>query len=151
MTRSDARFRPIGGWGAARVVGVPYRTLDGWIRSGLLPQPEVPAQGKGTRRRFSFLDLIRAAAVQRLRSEGIRVHTIRKAVDALGQRYYVTDPLNDTARLVVAGDRLFWAMDDRTLLDILTGQLSARPLVLLDVAELIARTRARMHKMEEVA
>ena len=92
----------IGGWRAARIIGVKYTNLDFWIRTGLL-SPAIPARGKGTRRGFSFLDLIRARTVVRLRSENVSLQAIRKVMDELTERYRIADPLADTSRLVVAG------------------------------------------------
>jgi len=141
----------ISGLRASRVVGVPYRTLDNWIRSGVLPQPTIPAQGKGTKRGFSFADLVRANAVRHLREKGIQGHIIRKAMDELTERYRVTDPLTDTARLLVAGERVFWAMDDKTLLEVLTGQLAAKPLVLVDLAEIVSQTKESLETLHGAA
>ena len=47
-------------------------------------------------------------------------------------------------RLVVAGTRLFWAIDDATLLDVLAQQLAAAPLVVLPVGDMIRETRAKV-------
>lgn len=126
----------VGGHRAARIVGVPYDTLHWWVKTGIV-SVTTPAQGKGSRRGFSFLDLIRARTVARLRAEGVSMQTIRKAVAELSARFGVADPLTETARLVVAGERLFWALDDRTLLDVLKAQLGARPLILVDMSELV--------------
>lgn len=126
----------VGGHRAARITGVPYRTLDGWIRTGLLPVTK-PASGKGSRRQLSFLDLVRARTVARLRSEDVSLQTIRKAVAMLSDRFGIEDPLTQTGRLLVAGDRIYWAVDDATLLDVLKAQLGARPLILVDLGELV--------------
>ena len=133
----------LGGWHAARIVGVKYRTLDRWIRTGLLPRPAIPAEGKGTRRGFSFLDLVRARAVAHLRRQGISLQNVRKVVAELAH-YGFDDPLIQTGQLVVAGERLFWVLDDMALLDVLRDQLAARPLVILPVAEIVANTKMKV-------
>jgi DNA-binding transcriptional MerR regulator len=115
-----------------RLVGLDcYRTLDNWVRTDLLPVG-VPAAGIGRRRRWSFVDLIRARAVADLRRLGVSLQTIRAAVGILTEKVGEHDPLAQ-GRLVVAGKRLFWAMDMDMLLDVLRGQLAAGPLVILDV------------------
>lgn len=134
----------LGGWRAARVVGVLYPTLDYWIRSGVLPTPTKAANGKGSRRQLGFLDLVRARTVARLRGEGISLQTIRKAIAKLGEEYRVGDPLAETANLIVAGGEVFWAPDDTILLNVLRQQLAARPLVLVAVGEVVAEIRARV-------
>ena len=134
----------LGGWRTARVVGVKYCTLDSWVRTGLLPKPAIPGRGKGSRRGFSFVDLIRARTVARLRQEGVSLQTIRKVVRTLSEQYCVGDPLAQTADLVVAGGEVFWATDEVTLLNVLRQQLAARPLVLVDMSELVADTAAKV-------
>lgn len=132
----------LGGHRAACVVGIKYATLDSWVRTGLLPVSR-PAQGKGTRRGFSFLDLVRARCVANLRAQGVSLQTIRRAVSELPERYDEQDPLA-RGRLVVAGDRLLWDLDDEALLDVIRGQLAARPLAILDVGEIAADTRVKV-------
>lgn len=53
---------------AARLAGISYRMLDYWIRRDVV-RVEVVARGSGTRRRFSFEDVVRVAAVAALRKE----------------------------------------------------------------------------------
>lgn len=43
----------------AELIGVPYTTLDRWIAAGAVV-PEVQAEGTGSRRRFTFRDLVLA-------------------------------------------------------------------------------------------
>lgn len=118
-----------------KLVGLDcYRTLDSWVRTGLLAVT-VPAHGKQTKRRWTFVDLIRARAVADLRRQGVSLQAIRRAVALLTERLGEGDPLA-AGRLVVTGERLFWALDDVTLLDVLRGQLAAGPLVILDVGAL---------------
>ena len=134
----------VGGLTASRIVGVKYRTLDNWLRTGLLPETTTPAQGKGTKRGFGIIDLVRARVVARLKVEGVSVRTIRAVLAALGERWGVNDPLLQGGRLVVAGSELFWAFDDATLLNVLTGQLAARPLIILPMGEIISETCVRL-------
>ena len=137
----DALECRLGGWHAARVVGVAYHSLDYWVRSGLL-SCEVPARGRGSRRVFSFLDLIRARAVADLRKQGVSLQTVRRIVQELTERWRLDDPLIHTGRLVVAGDNLLWVSDDQALLSAITGQLPAQALVILPMGEMVAEIRA---------
>ena len=129
----------------AEVVGIKYATLDSWLRperGGFLECTE-PAAGRGSNRGFSFLDVLRIDAVARMRRGGVPLQTIRQVLTDLTERYRVEDPLL-AGRLVVAGTRLFWALDDATLLDVLTQQLASTPLVILPVGEMIKDNRRKM-------
>ena len=134
----------IGGLRASRIVGVKYRTLDSWLRTGILPETATPAQGKGSSRGFSLIDLVRARAVAYLRGAGVSMQMIRKALTELENRWGVNEPLLQGGRIVVAECDLFWAFDDATLMNVLTGQLAARALVILPIGEMIAETRAAL-------
>jgi len=108
---------------------------------------EGPASGKGSRRRFTFLDLLRAKTVVYLRRQGITLQTIRKVQAALTEQWGQPDPLTQAARLVVADDRLFWVWDDQTLLDALTGQLAAKPFLVLPVGRMVQEIGADLEKL----
>jgi DNA-binding transcriptional MerR regulator len=136
----------IGGFKAARIVGVPYRTLDNWIRTGLL-SVGVPASGLGTRRSFSFLDLVRAKLVADLRAQGISTPMIRRVQEELTNTWGTTDPLAQTTRLVVVGDKLLWGLDDRSLLDTLNGQLATVQLLIVPVGAIYREIQSKMSVM----
>lgn len=129
-----------------RLVGLDcYRTLDNWVRTGLLPVT-VPGRGPGRDRRWSFVDLIRARAVADMRRRGVSLQTIRKAVDILTKQLGEQDPLA-VGRLIVASDRLFWAIDDATLLEVLSGQLASGPLMILDVGAIARELAPKVAEM----
>ena len=129
-----------------KLTGLSYARLDYWLRPerGNILTCAVPAKGKGSDRIFSFLDVIRIRAVKRLRDGGISLQMIRKVVRELTERYQINDPLAETSQLLVAGERLFWVVDDMALLDVLRGQLAAHPLLILPVGEIVADTRAKV-------
>ncbi len=131
---------------AARILGLKYRTLDHWVRTGLLPV-EQPAAGTGNRRGLSFLDLVRAMTVKRLRQEGVSLQAIRRVIEVLSEHYHVDDPLTQDGRLLLAGDRVWWAVDDRTVIDILKGQLGMKPLVILEVGEVVEDVRRGLREV----
>lgn len=129
----------------AELAGIKYPTLDRWFRPerGGFMECTVPARGRGRHRRFAFLDTLRVLVVARLRAAGVPVATIRRAITELAERYNVSDPLT-LGRLVVAGNRLYWAIDDATLLDVLAQQTALAGVVILPVGEMAAETRERM-------
>ena len=143
-----AKARGIGGFQAARIVGVPYRTLDNWIRTGLL-SVEVPASGLGTRRCFSFNDLLRAKIVAELRAQGVETHIIRRTQEELTATWGIKDPLGQTSRLVVVGEKLLWALDDQSLLDALNGQSAAARLLVLPVGAMCRELRSKIELLDK--
>jgi DNA-binding transcriptional MerR regulator len=136
----------VGGKTAARILGLPYRTLDTWLRSGLM-SVEIPAQGKGSRRGFSFTDLLRAMTIKRLRAEGASMQTIRAALNSLGQNYNVADPLAQGGRLLVIDGAVFWAADSETVINVLRQQVGMKNVLLLEVAQMAEDVRRGLREV----
>jgi hypothetical protein len=64
------RDRLVSATEVADLCGVPYRTLDSWVRRGWVT-PEVAAEGPGKYRRFGFRGTLEACTVAKLRSAGM--------------------------------------------------------------------------------
>jgi DNA-binding transcriptional MerR regulator len=66
-----------------KVVGITYRQLDYWARTGLVTPSVRDAQGSGTQRLYSFHDLVTLRVIKNLLDTGISLQRVRKAVDHL--------------------------------------------------------------------
>jgi DNA-binding transcriptional MerR regulator len=66
-----------------RVVGISYRQLDYWARTGLVNPSVKEAGGSGTQRMYSFQDLVQLRVIKKLLDAGVSLQRIRKAVDYL--------------------------------------------------------------------
>jgi len=62
---------------AAAVVGITYRQLDYWARTDLVRPSLSDAQGSGSRRRYSYTDLVELKVIKTLLDAGIRLETVR--------------------------------------------------------------------------
>lgn len=65
------------------VVGITYRQLDYWDRSGLLGPSLREASGSGTQRLYTFQDIVTLRVIKRLKDAGTSLHKIRQAFDQL--------------------------------------------------------------------
>lgn len=100
------------GFGASAVLaltGVSYRQLDHWARTGLVGSSIRQAAGRGSRRVYSFQDLVALRVVGQLRDAGVSVQTIRRAVKWL--RSHARQPLS-TLALAARGNKVFALTDD---------------------------------------
>lgn len=88
---------------AAKAVGLSYRNLDYWARTGLV-EPSVGAEGTGTARMYTFGDLIALRAVKRLRDAGISVQSIRKVVERIQTMTASKKVLADRYLVAAEGD-----------------------------------------------
>ena len=65
------------------VVGITYRQLDYWARTGLIVPSLAQASGSGSRRQYSYDDLVRLKVIKRLLDNGIKLEKVRAIFDYL--------------------------------------------------------------------
>jgi len=71
------------GIAACQAVGISYRQLDYWARTGLVEPSVRIASGSGTQRLYSFRDLVLLTVVKRLLDAGVSLVRIREAISVL--------------------------------------------------------------------
>lgn len=98
-----------------KIVGVTYRQLDYWARTGLVEPSMRKAGGSGTQRLYSFDDVVRIRLVKRLLDTGVSLQKVRLAIEELQAR---GQTLADST-LVSDGITVYAIDDDQQLLDLL--------------------------------
>ena len=73
--------------GVVGLTGVSGRQVDYWATTGVVRPSVQSAAGKGTRREYSFKDLVALKVAKRLRDEGISLQKIRKALAFLRKHF----------------------------------------------------------------
>lgn len=63
-----------------RLTGLTHRQLIHWDKTGLIRPSVRPARGRGSRRVYSFEDLIELRVVAGLRDQGVSLQAVRKSV-----------------------------------------------------------------------
>ena len=66
-----------------KIVGISYRQLDYWARTGLAVPSIQPAQGSGTQRLYSFEDLVELKLIKNLLDAGVSLQRVREAISYL--------------------------------------------------------------------
>lgn len=66
-----------------RLVGISYRQLDYWARTGLVRPSVKDADGSGSQRLYSFHDLLQLRIIKKLLDAGVSLQRVRKAIDFL--------------------------------------------------------------------
>jgi DNA-binding transcriptional MerR regulator len=100
----------------ATVVGITYRQLDYWARTDLIRPTLSDASGSGSRRRYSYTDLLELKTIKKLLDAGIKLEQVRKVFEYL--REHVTTDIA-SAHLVIEGESVQVCADDGQLIDIL--------------------------------
>src|SRR5262249_6679145 len=99
----------------AEIVGITYRQLDYWARTDLVRPSLSDAHGSGTRRQYSYRDLVELKLIKRLLDAGIKLESVRAVFDEL--RSHVGGG-NISANLVIDGSTAMLALDDGELIDL---------------------------------
>lgn len=113
---------------AAEIVGITYRQLDYWARTDLVRPTLSDASGSGTRRRYSYTDLLELRVIKSLLDAGIRLASVRDVF-----RYLRDDLGSDvsSASLVIQGNSSVLIRSDGELIDLVKkgqGVLNILPL-----------------------
>lgn len=103
---------------ACSAVGITYRQLDYWARTGLVVPEIRGAEGSGTQRLYSFRDLLLLKVIKRLIDAGISLQQIRIAVDHLRKRG-VKDLTEVT--LMSDGVSVYECTTDMEIIDLVKG------------------------------
>jgi DNA-binding transcriptional MerR regulator len=101
---------------AAEIVGITYRQLDYWARTDLIRPSLTEAAGSGSRRSYSYRDLLELKVIKKLLDAGIRLESVRD-VFAYLRTQLGTDVAS--ANLVISGATSVVVRDGAELTDAL--------------------------------
>ncbi len=103
----------------AELVGITYRQLDHWARKGLVKPSVADAAGSGSRRRYSYNDLVELKIAKKMRDQGIDLRSIARAFE------YLRDQLGGevaSANIVISGTDVLLVDEDQVLSLLRQGQ-----------------------------
>lgn len=101
---------------AAEAVGITYRQLDYWARTDLVRPSLTDASGSGSRRRYSYTDLLELKVIKTLLDAGLRLESVRDVFS------YLREQLGEdiaSANLVINGNTPVLVRTDGELIDLL--------------------------------
>ena len=101
-----------------RVTGVTYRQLDYWARTDLVTPSVSPAHGSGSKRRYSYSDLVEVKVIKSLLDAGVSLGRTRQAVDCLRSSLGVD---LGSASLILSGSKTVLAHSNGEIVDLLRG------------------------------
>ncbi len=101
----------------AEIVGITYRQLDYWARTNLVRPSVTDAAGSGSRRTYSYRDLLELKVIKRLLDADVSLRSARRALEVLrGSGAEVA-----TANLVLNGTQSILAHSGEEIIDLLKG------------------------------
>ena len=113
---------------AIRIAGITYRQLDHWARMGLVRPSQTEASGSGSRRRYSYSDLVRLRAIKRLLDAGLKLRKVCEVIDKLDAEFGADLAASN---LVIDGQTPVLVTNNAELFDVLSngqGVLNVLPM-----------------------
>ena len=101
----------------AKIVGITYRQLDYWARTDLIRPSLNDAAGSGSRRRYSYNDLLELKTIKKLLDAGIKLEQVRRVFEYL-REHVATDIAS--AHIVIDGGSVN-LYDGEQLIDVLAN------------------------------
>jgi DNA-binding transcriptional MerR regulator len=104
---------------AAEIVGITYRQLDYWARTDLVRPSVADAQGSGSRRQYSYRDLLELKVIKDLLDAGIKLESVRNVFS------FLRENLGEdivSANLVIAGHQVLIRRDEEIIDVVKQGQ-----------------------------
>lgn len=118
---------------ACALVGITYRQLDYWARTGLVVPSVQVAEGSGSHRLYAFSDVVELRIIKRLLDAGVSLQRIRDAIGYLrsqgeqsvtgltlmsdGQRIYACRSSEEVIDLLSHGQAVFGIAVGRVVAD----------------------------------
>ncbi|HXG52276.1 MAG TPA: MerR family transcriptional regulator [candidate division Zixibacteria bacterium] len=98
---------------ASRIVGVSLRQIQYWDERGFIRPSVRLARGRGTRRLYSFHDLICLKVMKDLSRRGLSPQKVRRCLSPLRRYPPAGARETETLRYLTDGEELFVITDDR--------------------------------------
>ena len=112
----------------AEIAGITYRQLDYWAREDIVRPSLTKASGSGSRRLYSYRDLLELRVIKTLLDSGIKLQQVRKGLDYM--RHQLAEDVT-SANLVISGTSSVVVNTGEELIEILQngqGVLNILPL-----------------------
>ncbi len=108
---------------ASRIVGVSLRQIQYWDEQGFIRPSVRAATGRGSKRLYSFTDLVQLKIVKDLTKHGLSLQKVRRCLVHLRRDFPETAQPLSSLKYVTDGDKLFVLTSDRSkILDVMDRQ-----------------------------
>jgi len=106
----------------SELTGITRKQAIYWDKSGLVKPSVAPAAGRGSRRLYSYADIVALKAVKSMRDGGLSLQKIRRCVLYLRSHMPdVSQPLTFCS-LIAAGETIYLLQDEDTMVDTVRKQ-----------------------------
>ena len=109
---------------AAGLTGASVRQVGYWADTGLLKPSAKAAAGKGSKRRYTFQDLVALLTIRTLRARGCPLQKVRTAIKYLKKHYPTTSDAEVLSRLTLMTDgrNVYMFTDEHDVMEVVSRQ-----------------------------
>ena len=133
---------------ASRIVGVSLRQLQYWDERDFIRPSVKLAEGRGTKRLYSFHDLICLQVIKDLAYHGFSLQKIRRCLKPLKDQSVRTEQPSESLKYLTDGEELFVITNDRRkILDAMERQF----VVSLGIGSLVRELDGRVKRAAMVS
>jgi len=133
----------------AKLTGLTQRQLDHWYRTGLFKPSLAPAEGKGSARFYSFLDVVQLRVARELRAAGVSLYALKLVIEYL-RAEGLKQPLAE-AKLVVSGSDVLLVRGQSELISVLNAPGQGVLQLVLDLPGMVKKVEQEVAKLREPA
>lgn len=101
---------------ASKIAGITYRQLDYWARKHIVEPSITPSSGSGSRRLYSFKDIVILAVAKKLLDTGVNLVNVTAALNYLESRS--VEQL-ESAVVMCDGSRIFECTNDAEMMTLM--------------------------------
>jgi len=128
------------------LTGLTYRQIDYWTTTGIVV-PFKTSAGKGSRREYSFMDLVQLRVAKRLRADGISLQKLRKSLAWLRKNFPQVGAPLFTLRFVTDGETLFVMDPDKNRERIIDTLKAGQTIFSVALGEIIEVLRGEVKQL----
>ena len=133
---------------ASAIVGITYRQLDYWARTDLVRPSITDAHGSGTRRHYSYRNLLELRMIKSLLDAGIKLSAIREVFAFLRAK---DDDAITSAHLVISGSSVVLCQGEDLVDVVRKGQGVLNLLPLAQVKDMVDGRLVEMNRTSAVS
>jgi len=98
---------------ASRITGVSLRQIQYWDERGFIRPSVKLAEGRGTKRLYSFADLVQLRVVKNLSQHGLSLKKVRRCIAYLKRSVAGSTSFTDSLRYLSDGEEIFLLTTDK--------------------------------------
>ncbi len=98
---------------ASRIAGVSLRQIQYWDERGFIRPSVKLADGRGSKRLYSFSDLVQLRVVKNLSQHGLSLKKVRRCIAYLKRSVAGSSSFTDSLRYLTDGEEIFLLTSDK--------------------------------------